>query len=56
MDRDMLLEMFAPMATDEELAEYTLDDLERQIAEMRASEPDTCTLSNRQIAQILREG
>ena len=54
MVRDTLREMFAPTLTDEELAAMSLAILEKQIAEMRASEPDDSILSNRQIAVILR--
>jgi len=54
MDRDTLRELFGPALSDEELAGYSLADLERQIAELRADEPDDLPLSDREIAVILR--
>jgi DNA-directed RNA polymerase specialized sigma54-like protein len=55
MVRDILREMFAPTLTDEELASYSLATLRKQIAEIRASEPDDSILSDHEIAVILKD-
>jgi len=56
VDRDELLERFAPTLTDEELARYKLDGLTVQIRWLRGQEPDDMSLTDREIAKILLGG